>query len=179
MSAVKEEIRKRRQDRSHGALVKRLLEHPEGKALLSNDPEQSALSFAEEIDLLREIKDAKEELLIIKRILKQQERVINKGLKSVISAPKTVSSQKSDPVVVFNQPWDDYSRSGKSKNAERLQSKKRHEKSTEMVLKTVQNNVRAVESILERANEVCEGVSIFVCFPYPTSNVLAQNSLGS
>jgi hypothetical protein len=162
MSTVKEELRAIRRDPAHKVLLDELKKHEKGKTLLSPDFDQKSLSIAEEIGLLREVKDAKEELLIIRRILEQQDAVIEKGFRSILKSAKDVRSRQYKAIQVFNCASNDKSLSRAPSKGEKGsdKGKENHEKNTDMIYRTIQNSMRAVLSMLERADEAADGVSL-------------------
>ncbi|KAH8647039.1 hypothetical protein BGZ60DRAFT_230105 [Tricladium varicosporioides] len=151
-SAVKEEYRNLRAVGKHGDMEQKLLNHDQYCSFLSPDFEQIPLSINEEAELLREIRDAKEELNIIKRILEQQDRVIDKGLKAMASKKST-----DDEAV---QKFNGGTKSTASPYPAVLLEECRHNhvKNADMINATIQSNLRSVKSMLERADEVCDGL---------------------
>lgn len=172
MSAVKDEYRTLRRNREHHEMEKKLQYYPEGQELLSPEFDQYALSIGPETELLREVIDAKEELHIIKRMLEQQERVVDKGLRQMASKEKDAKHKDSEAIRKFN---------GLIQSSTSLYSKiplpecrENHDRNTDRIHATIQNNSRSVNSILQRADEVCDGV----CIP-PTHVIASTNSPSS
>jgi hypothetical protein len=152
MSAVKEEYNNLKKIGKHHEMEHDLQQYEKGCKFLSPNFDQNTLSIIEEAELLREIRDAKEELQIIKRILEQQDRV-NQGLKVMATRPKD-----NEAIKRFN---------GAAKPATPpllemplAECRHNHEKNADMINVTIQNSWRSVRSMLERADEVCDGVSI-------------------
>jgi hypothetical protein len=173
ISAVREEYHNLRKVGKHFGMEQKLrLKYKEkASSILSVDFDQSPLSIIEEAELLREIRDAKEELNIIKRILEQQDRVIEKGFRPVATRPKDNEAVKkfnggSMPAApaIFEDPL--------------LECRHNHERNAETIHSTVQNSLRSVKAMLERADEVCDGVSKPLSTHRSCINFLAQNFIG-
>jgi len=152
ISAVREEYHNLRRVGKHFGMEQELrLKYKEkASSILSAEFDQSPLSIIEEAELLREIRDAKEELNIIKRILEQQDRVIEKGFKPVATkndeaVKKLNSSSMPNAPAISEDPL--------------AECRRNHERNAETIHCTVQNSLRSVKAMLERADEVCDGVS--------------------
>ena len=154
MSAVKEEYHNLKKVGKHYDMEDELLQYDKGCKFLSPNFDQNTLSIIEEAELLREIRDAKEELHIIKRILEQQDRVINQGFKVMASRP------------IDNEAIKRFNGGAEASTPPLLpvplvECRHNHERNADMISVTIQNSWRSVRSMLERADEVCDGVSIF------------------
>ena len=154
ISAVREEYHNLRKVGKHFGMEQELrLKYKEkASSILSVDLDQSPLSIIEEAELLREIRDAKEELTIIKRILEQQHSVIDEGFRPVATRPEDNEAVKkfnggsmSAAPAIFEDPL--------------VECRHNHERNAEKIHSTVQNSLRSVKAMLERADEVCDGVS--------------------
>jgi hypothetical protein len=164
ISAVEDEIDNRRIVGKHRKLESTLSEY-KSKEDRHEEAKQGALSIVKEVDLLREIKDAKEELWIIKRVLMQQVRIVREGLGSLLDDKKPLSTKKIDRILSLSCPRDKCTTDSSNKRPEgkwRERGRKRNGQCLEMVDRTISNNLRAVDSMLERAEETCEGVSAFM-----------------
>jgi len=173
ISAVREEYHNLRKVGKHFGMEQELrLKYKEkASSILSVDFDQSPLSIIEEAELLREIRDATEELNIIKRILEQQDRVIEKGFRPVASRPKDNEAVKkfnggSMPAApaIFKTPL--------------MECQHNHERNAETIHSTIQNSLRSVNAMLERADEVCDGVSRPLSTHRSCINFSAQNFIG-
>jgi len=176
ISAVREEYHNLRKVGKHFGMEQELRLKYKGMAssILSVDFDHSPLSITEEAELLREIRtirDAKEELNIIKRILEQQDRVIKEGFRLVATRPKD-----NEAVKKFN---------GGSMPAAQgtfqiplMTCKLNHQKNAETIHSTIQNSLESVKAMLERADEVCDGVSKPLSTHRSCINFSAQNFIG-
>jgi len=152
----------------------RLKYKDKASSILSVDFYQSPLSIIEETELLREIrtiKDAKEDLNTIKRILEQQDRVINEGFRPVATRPEDNEAVKKfnggyipAAPAIFEDPL--------------VECRHNHEMNAEKMHSTVQRSLRSVKAMLERADEVSDGVSKPLSTHRSCINFLAQNFVG-
>ena len=151
------------------------LKHKEkASSILSVDFYQRPLSIIEETELLREIrtiKDAKEDLNTIKRILEQQHSVIDEGFRPVATRPEDNEAVKkfnggsmSAAPAIFEDPL--------------VECRHNHERNAEKIHSTVQNSLRFVKAMLERADEVSDGVSKLLSTHRLCINFSAQNFIG-
>jgi hypothetical protein len=173
ISAVREEYHNLRKVGRHFGMEQELhLKYKEkASSILSVDFDQSPLSIIEEAELLREIRDAKEELNIIKRILEQQDRVIEKGFRPVATRPKDNEAVKkfnggsmSAAPAIFETPL--------------VECRHNHERNAETIHSTIQNSLRSVKAMLEQADEVCDNVSKPLSTHRSRINFSAQRFIG-
>lgn len=173
ISAVREEFHNLQRAGKHLGMEQELrLKYKEKASLiLSEDVDPSPLSIIEEAELLREIRDAKEELNIIRSILEQQDRVIEKGFRPMAIRPKD-----NEAVRKFN--GGSMAAAPVTFEDSLMECMHNHEMNAETIHSTIQNSLESVKAMLERADEVCDGVSRPLSTHRSCINFSAQNFIG-
>jgi hypothetical protein len=123
------------------------------QSLNRQEPAHKALSIGEEISLLREMRDAREELLKKKHELEEQKRVVSNGL--IILQKDGSSDPRYDKAI---RALNSNSPSNSQVHPSLSSCRGNHQRNVDMLEATIENSFRAVEFMLERADEVCEGV---------------------